>query len=117
MNRLAELFYKSGEPYAAGLFEEPERSIFYRHTLAHARYLAAMKPCTGHITLSVNYQSVAFIYNTGTKFTKLFCHCLYTVCFLFTADINICKDGFTINKTGHNSKSADSVRECGHFYK
>ena len=65
MNRLAELFYEIGEPYAAGLFEEPERSIFYRHTLAHARYLAAMKPCA--------WEKGELLYPCGTKYFDTGC--------------------------------------------
>ncbi len=38
MNNIAQLFYDLGEPYAAGLFEEPDKGYFYRHALALARY-------------------------------------------------------------------------------
>jgi len=44
MNPTAALFYSIGEPYAAGLFEEPERSYFYRHALGLARYYEALRP-------------------------------------------------------------------------
>ncbi len=44
MNQIAQLFYQIDEPYAAGLFEEPERSLFYRHALANARYLEHSAP-------------------------------------------------------------------------
>lgn len=44
MNDIAKLFYDINEPYAAGLFEAPEKSYFYRHTIAHARYFAALRP-------------------------------------------------------------------------
>lgn len=44
MNRTAELFYSIGEPFAAGLFEEPERSYFYRYALAYARYFENLRP-------------------------------------------------------------------------
>ena len=44
MNDIARLFYSIGEPYAAGVFEEPERSYFYRHALGHARYFEALSP-------------------------------------------------------------------------
>ena len=44
MNHLAELFYSIGEPYAAGLFENPEKEYFYRHAVANARYLEYLKP-------------------------------------------------------------------------
>lgn len=46
MNAYAKLFYSIGEPYAAGLFEEPEKSYFYRHALANARYLEALAPAS-----------------------------------------------------------------------
>jgi len=44
MNNIAAKFYEIGEPYAAGLFEEPEKDYFYRHALANARYLEALPP-------------------------------------------------------------------------
>lgn len=44
MNAVAKLFDSIGEPYAAGLFEEPERGYFYRHALACGRYFAALAP-------------------------------------------------------------------------
>lgn len=44
MNQLAELFYQIGEPYAAGLFEDPEKDFFCRHAIANARYLEHVKP-------------------------------------------------------------------------
>lgn len=44
MNPIAKLFYDIGEPYAAGLFEEPEKDYFYRHAIANARYLEHVKP-------------------------------------------------------------------------
>ena len=44
MNEIAALFYQIGEPYAAGLFEEPEKGYFYRHSLGLARYLEALSP-------------------------------------------------------------------------
>ena len=44
MNEIAALFYSIGEPYAAGLFEEPERGYFYRYCLAAARYWEALLP-------------------------------------------------------------------------
>ena len=44
MNPIAKLFYEIGEPYAAGLFEEPEKDCFYRHAIANARYLEYVKP-------------------------------------------------------------------------
>ncbi len=38
MNEIAKLFYDIEEPLAAGLFEEPEKGLFYRCCLAHARF-------------------------------------------------------------------------------
>ena len=38
MNKKADLFYKIGEPYAAGLFEEPDRERFFRYSRAIRRY-------------------------------------------------------------------------------
>lgn len=44
MNDIARLFYEIGEPYAAGIFEEPEKGYFYRHALGQARYYEALAP-------------------------------------------------------------------------
>ncbi len=44
MNPQAKLFYDIGEPYAAGLFEAPEKDCFYRHAIANARYLEYVRP-------------------------------------------------------------------------
>lgn len=44
MNETAGLFYSIGEPYAAGLFEEPEKDYFYRHATGAARYFEALPP-------------------------------------------------------------------------
>ncbi len=44
MNDTAALFYQIGEPYAAGLFEEPDKGYFYRHALAYARYFEHLPP-------------------------------------------------------------------------
>ena len=65
MNPLAELFYRIGEPYAAGLFEEPDKGYFYRHTLAHARYFEAMKP--------PSYGEGELLYPCGTRFFDTGC--------------------------------------------
>jgi len=46
MNGIAALFYRIGEPYAAGLFEEPEKGYFYRHAIANARFLEALRPAS-----------------------------------------------------------------------
>ena len=43
-SRTAELFAAIDEPYAAGLFETPERSLFYRHCCAYARWFDAAVP-------------------------------------------------------------------------
>ncbi len=60
MNQLAELFYRIGEPYAAGLFEEPEKDYFYRHALANARYLENVPPAV--------YEPGERLYPSGTKY-------------------------------------------------
>lgn len=60
MNQLAELFYSIGEPYAAGLFEEPEKDYFYRHALANARYLEYLKPA--------RYDAGERLYPSNAKF-------------------------------------------------
>ena len=39
MNAIAARFYEIGEPYAAGLFEAPEKGYFYRHAIANARFI------------------------------------------------------------------------------
>ena len=44
MHPTAQLFYEIGEPYAAGLFEHPEKGYFYRHALGMARWLEALPP-------------------------------------------------------------------------
>jgi len=44
MNKTAELFYSIGEPFAAGLFEEPDQDLFYRYCLAHRRYFEIIAP-------------------------------------------------------------------------
>lgn len=65
MNRIAELFYSIGEPYAAGLFEEPEKDYFYRHALAHARYYETIEPA--------KYESGEQLYPSKTKFFQTGC--------------------------------------------
>ncbi len=60
MNSLAELFYSIGEPFAAGLFEESEKDYFYRHALAHARYLEHLPPAT--------YESGEHLYPAKRKY-------------------------------------------------
>lgn len=44
MNEMAELFYSIGEPFAAGLFEEPQKGYFYRYACAYARYFENLRP-------------------------------------------------------------------------
>ena len=65
MNPLAELFVKIGEPYAAGLFEEPDKGYFFRHTLACARYYSAMQP--------PEYRTGELLYPCGTRFFENGC--------------------------------------------
>ena len=43
-HEIAALFYEIEEPFAAGLFEEPDRSYFYRYCLGYARYLEKLRP-------------------------------------------------------------------------
>lgn len=43
-HEIAALFYEIEEPFAAGLFEEPDRSYFYRYCLGYARYLENLRP-------------------------------------------------------------------------
>lgn len=65
MNKIAELFYSIGEPYAAGLFEEPEKDYFYRHALANARYFKALRPAP--------YEPGERLYPSKTKFYDYDC--------------------------------------------
>ncbi len=60
MNNIAKLFYDINEPYAAGLFEEPERGLFYRHCLALKRYYEAL-PVSA-------YRDGALLYPCGKEF-------------------------------------------------
>lgn len=43
-DNFSDIFSSVGEPYAAGLFEEPERSYFYRHCCGLARWFETVKP-------------------------------------------------------------------------
>ena len=43
-NRTAEFFEAIDEPYAAGLFEEPEKGYFYRHCRAYAKWFDKAQP-------------------------------------------------------------------------
>lgn len=65
MNEIAALFYEIGEPYAAGLFESPEKSFFYRHAMAHARFFEALRPAA--------YDAGERIYPCGKKFFNSGC--------------------------------------------
>ena len=60
MNHTAQLFYNISEPYAAGLFEEPDRGYFYRHCLGYARYFEHLAPAV--------YEEGEKLYPCGTKF-------------------------------------------------
>ncbi len=64
MNETARLFYSIGEPYAAGLFEKPEKGCFYRHALGAARYFEALPPA--------RYDGEA-LYPCGRKFFDSSC--------------------------------------------
>ena len=64
MNHTAQLFYNISEPYAAGLFEEPDRSFFYRHCLGYARYFEHLAPAV--------YETGERLYPCGTKFFQDF---------------------------------------------
>lgn len=65
MNEIAKLFYDIGEPYAAGLFEEPEKDFFYRHALANARYFESLRPAP--------YEEGEHLYPCKTKFYDYDC--------------------------------------------
>lgn len=43
-NSIVEFFEKIDEPYAAGLFEEPEKGYFYRHCCAYAKWFDMAEP-------------------------------------------------------------------------
>lgn len=60
MHALADLFYAIGEPYAAGLFEEPDKGYFYRHALGNARYLEALRPAP--------YEEGELLFPCGNKY-------------------------------------------------
>ncbi len=65
MNELAQLFYSIGEPYAAGLFENPEKDYFYRHAIANARYLEHIAPA--------KYDAGERLYPSNAKFFHTRC--------------------------------------------
>ncbi len=71
MNQLAELFYSIGEPYAAGLFENPEKDYFYRHAIANARYLEHAAPAKYDAGERL-YPSNAKFFHTGFAVTPQF---------------------------------------------
>ena len=60
MNDIAKLFYSIEEPFAAGLFEEPERGYFYRYCLAGARYFEHLRPAP--------YEAGELVYPRGKKY-------------------------------------------------
>lgn len=43
-NNISELFESIDEPYASGLFEEPEKGYFYRHCCAYAKWFDMSEP-------------------------------------------------------------------------
>lgn len=63
MNGYAKLFYSIGEPFAAGLFEQPEKSYFYRYCLAYARHFESLRPAP--------YEAGETLYPCGNKFVDL----------------------------------------------
>ena len=65
MNPIAKMFYDIGEPYAAGLFEAPEKDCFYRHAIANARYLENIKPAA--------YDAGELLYPAKNKFAQTGC--------------------------------------------
>lgn len=60
MNDIVSLFYSIGEPFAAGLFEAPERGYFYRYSCAYARYFKWLKPA--------EYEQGDLIYPRGQRY-------------------------------------------------
>ncbi|MBE6561889.1 MAG: hypothetical protein E7662_12280 [Ruminococcaceae bacterium] len=60
MNEIAALFARIGEPYAAGLFEEPDKGYFYRHAIANARWFETLEPAA--------YTEGEQLYPHGRKF-------------------------------------------------
>jgi len=60
MNSIAEMYRRIGEPYAVGLFEEPDKSYFYRQALGQAHYFDALPPA--------KYEPGELLYPCKTKF-------------------------------------------------
>ena len=94
MNEIAALFYEIGEPYAAGLFEEPEKSYFYRLAMAHARFFEALKPAA--------YDEGELIYPCEKKFFNS--GCAVQPCFCRTYQIDW-------DKLGAKSERAAKIME------
>lgn len=65
MNGYAKLFFSIGEPFAAGLFEHPEKGYFYRYCEGYARYFEALRPA--------EYAEGELLYPCGTKFVDYTC--------------------------------------------
>ena len=78
MNQIAELFYSIGEPYAAGLFEEPDKGYFYRHALANARYFEHLRPAP--------YEEGELLYPCKAKFYDS--NCAVSPNFALTYQVN-----------------------------
>lgn len=78
MNNIPELFYSIGEPYAAGLFEEPEKDYFYRHSIALARYYEHITPA--------KYDSGEQLYPSKTKFFATGCAVSPQFCTTYQVD-------------------------------
>ena len=95
MTELAKLFYAIDEPYAAGLFEEPEKGYFYRHALALARYYEHIPPAV--------YESGEQLYPRKTKFFQ----CNYAVRPQFALTYTI--DWDWLEKKSH--EAAEAMRE------
>ena len=64
---VVELFRSIGEPFAAGLFEAPEKGYFYRYSCAVASWFRAMEPTA--------YEGEV-LYPAGTKFFQLAEECV-----------------------------------------
>ena len=97
MNELARLFYEIDEPYAAGLFEEPEKDYFYRHALALARYFEHLPPA--------KYESGEQLYPRKTKFFQ----CNYAVRPQFALT-------YTIDWEWLEKKSPEAAQAMRKFY-
>lgn len=58
-NHIAEFFESIDEPYASGLFEEPEKGYFYRHCNAYAKWFDMAEP--------PEYKAGERLYPDGTR--------------------------------------------------